>query len=412
VADVGLSRRLQQALREAGLTVSDLAQGDLTPVYVEMIAGGQIRPSLEVLQSLADRLGRPVSYFLEGLPGSRADVLLLLNLATSYLEQEDVARAQPLLEQAAKFAAEQGDGRTLGMIQLQFCRLARLESNLDEAEKRGTKALKLLQDHGEPAEIAQAMMYLGNVAFVKRNMYEALARYHDALVVARGCADQQLQSMIHYNIGNTAVEVQDWETADSHLRWALGLSTPGFNAAKQAQLQINLALSHREKGDLDRALDLSAKALACLNEMQRPAIRGNIYNNMAAVHAMVGERDKARDYYRRTLALLAGRRARQRVEAQRELARLSLEEGAISQGYEEALEALRLAEDVGDRTEHGAAALVCAQALLSANRSGEALPYLETAREEFTRAGMRQSLVVAEDLLNHVKCGCGKEGDT
>jgi len=412
MGEVGVSQRLRQALRESGLTVSDLAHGDLTPVYVELIAGGQIRPSLEVLQSLADRLGRPVSYFLEGLPGSRADVLLLLNLATSYLEQEDVARAQPMLEQAAKFAAEQGDSRIQGMIQLQFCRLARLGNDLDEAERRGTKALKLLQDHGEPPEIAQAMMYLGNVASVRRNMYEALARYHDALVVARSSADRRLLAMIHHNIGNTCVKVQDWETADYHMRLALELSEPRTNTLHKARLQINLALSHREKGDLDRALDLSAKALACLNEMQQPTITADIYNNMASIHAMAGERDKAREYYKKTLALLAGQQVRQRVEAQRELARLSLEEGTVSQGRREAAEAFRWAEEVGDPAERGSSALVCAQALLSGDRPEEALPYLETARQEFARTGMRQSLVVTEDLLTHVKHACRKEGDT
>jgi len=99
------------------------------------------------------------------------------------------------------------------------------------------------------------------------------------------------------------------------------------------------------------------------------------------------------------------------VEAQRELARLSLEEGQISQGCEAAVSALRLAEEVGDRAEHGSAALVYAQALLSTDQSKESIPYLEVAREEFVRMGMQQSLIVTEDLLAHVNDACGKEGD-
>jgi len=403
MADEGLSGRLQQALRDAGMTEMDLAQRDMTPVYIRMIANGQIRPSLEVLQALADRLGKPVSYFLEGLPGSRADVLLLLNLATGYLEQEDTARARPLLEQAERYAQGQRDRRADGLVQMQLCRLCHLEGDMECASRCGLKALKLLQHHGEPEEIAQAMMYLGNVAWIQRNLYEALARYQDALVVLRNSGDERLLSQLRYNLGNTLLLLEEWEQAHHHLRHALELAAEGPDGQHQAKLQMNLALTYREQGELDRALELSVKALAALDENRKPYMVADIYNHMGSIYALRSDRHKARECFQLSLATLPDRATRQTVEAQCELARLDLEEGNVSSACERAGTALRCAGEVGDRAERGRCALLYAQALIATGERQEAVSHLETARAVFEDLGMRQSLTVTEDLLQHVR---------
>jgi len=406
-----LGGQLQRALREAGLTEGDLAQGDLTPVYIKMIACGQIRPSLEVVQSLADRLGKPVSHFLEGLPGSRADALLLLNLATGYLEQEDTERAKPLLEQAQKYATDQKDRRIEGLVEMQWCRMHRIDLNLREAEKHGGNALKCLQNHGEPDEIAQAMMYLGNVAWVQRNLYEALARYQDALVIARNSGNRNLLVRLYCNIGNTLVKLEEFEPAERYLDTAAQLAQEESDVSRQAKSQMNLALTYRERGDLDRALDLSVKALACLDEGHRPTITADVYNHMGTVHVLRGARTKAIECFQRTLVILQHRSIRQVIEARREMARLSLEEGHIQSATEQAKAALAAAEELADDVERARCSLMYAQALMSGDSSNEAYGYLVTAESLFRMLGIRQSLIVAQDMLRHIETA-QRQGDS
>jgi len=397
VREAGLSRRLQQALRDAGMTVADLAQDDLTPVYIEMIAGGQIRPSLEVLQSLADRLDQPVSCFLEGLPGSRADVLLLLNLATSYLEQEDVAHAQPLLEQAAQFAAEQQDERALGLIQLQFCRLECLVNDFRPALRRGRRALALLRNHGKPKEAIQALIYLGNICSTGRRPKQATGYYQTALAAADGIGEEQMLSLVHYNLGNVLTEVEQWEAAEWHLRKAAE-SSKLAGTAHETQIEINLALVLREKGQLDRAQERLHKALTWVNGEQRPRLTADIYNDIGMIHAAVGEWEAAQQYYGKTITLLAGHKTRQLAEAHRESARITLKAGDACRACQGAAAALNLADEIQDRLEFGRSALFYGEALIGAGNYRRAHEHLQGAERIFEGLGMARSAQRAADL--------------
>ena len=60
--------RLRQARVARGLTQAQLARGVATKGLISQIECNRTTPSLPRLRLLADRLGLPVSYFLEQAP--------------------------------------------------------------------------------------------------------------------------------------------------------------------------------------------------------------------------------------------------------------------------------------------------------------------------------------------------------
>jgi len=62
-----LGKRLRQARLEAGLSQTDLAEDLFSRSYISEIERGRISPSSENLQLLAERLRRPISYFLPSI---------------------------------------------------------------------------------------------------------------------------------------------------------------------------------------------------------------------------------------------------------------------------------------------------------------------------------------------------------
>ena len=61
--DIG--KRLKQARLEAGLSQRQLCSDIITRNMLSLIENGTARPSMDTLTGLAERLGKPVSYFLE-----------------------------------------------------------------------------------------------------------------------------------------------------------------------------------------------------------------------------------------------------------------------------------------------------------------------------------------------------------
>ena len=60
---------VKQARAEAGLSLADIAAGRVTRAAIHLIETGRSRPSMPVLEMIAERTGRPVAWFLA--PGGR-----------------------------------------------------------------------------------------------------------------------------------------------------------------------------------------------------------------------------------------------------------------------------------------------------------------------------------------------------
>lgn len=56
--------RVRQARTSAGMTLAQLAGGDVSRTFLHMVERGRARPSPPVLRLIAKRTGKPVSYFV------------------------------------------------------------------------------------------------------------------------------------------------------------------------------------------------------------------------------------------------------------------------------------------------------------------------------------------------------------
>lgn len=58
--------RIRQARIERGLSLADLAGAEVSRAFIHQLEQGLARPSLKVLELIAERTGRSVSYFTSG----------------------------------------------------------------------------------------------------------------------------------------------------------------------------------------------------------------------------------------------------------------------------------------------------------------------------------------------------------
>src|ERR1700737_5137457 len=54
----------KQARLEAGLSLGQVARGDISRTAIYFVETGKAKPSMETLKLIADRTGRPLNYFL------------------------------------------------------------------------------------------------------------------------------------------------------------------------------------------------------------------------------------------------------------------------------------------------------------------------------------------------------------
>src|SRR5262252_4504301 len=111
---------VRQARMESGLSLSELAGGEITRAAIHPVETGKMRPSMRTLELIARRTGRPVSYFMAGQQGSeeqQASRDELARLVDSGAYAEAVALGGRLLDDGVEAGIEAdvrfGMGRAL-----------------------------------------------------------------------------------------------------------------------------------------------------------------------------------------------------------------------------------------------------------------------------------------------------------
>ena len=87
--------RVAQARREAGLTLSALASGQVSRTFIHQVERGVSRPSVDVLKLIARKTGKPMDYFLrsgrtDGITGAElaSELSKALKLVTKVIRTE------------------------------------------------------------------------------------------------------------------------------------------------------------------------------------------------------------------------------------------------------------------------------------------------------------------------------------
>ena len=336
----------------------------------------------------------------------RADIDLLCTRALRVAEVKEFERADSLLQQALTLAGK--DKRVQGRVEVAQCRLARLRGDLDEAQRQGRRALELLQEHGDPEDIAEAAIYLASVEGVRSNFPAAEALYKRALRLLANSQNQRLIALAHWGIGSTAGDQERFQEAHEHLKIALECGRDLLTLGERGRLQEAAAISCRDRGLHDESLDLAARALHAFEVAGEPERAADVHNTIGSIHARRGDRCTARASYEQALAALNGEVAPEAAEAYYELARLELEDGQPDAALDSAHKALKLALELRSAAEEGRASLVLGQVLMSIERPADAIPHLRRAQTVFSECGMQQSEIVATYIMQkggHEECG-------
>ena len=86
-----LGDRVRKLRRERGMSLAKVAGGDFSRAFLNQVELNKSRPSVRVLRVIADRLGAPVDYLLDGTTPS-LDREIALEKARIELSRGDLRR--------------------------------------------------------------------------------------------------------------------------------------------------------------------------------------------------------------------------------------------------------------------------------------------------------------------------------
>lgn len=297
--------------------------------------------------------------------------------------------------------AARGNYRLQGLTHIGFCRFNRFAGNLEASRIHGRYAVRLLDKHGTREDSVQALIYLGSTEGVRAEFDEAERLYMLALRRLDSSRNRRLVALAHWGLGSSLNAQECFERANEHLRIAVELGTGVFSLRENGAVRHTLTLSCRELGHYDQALSVSTEALGLLQCAGQAETMTDHDHALQLITARRGDRNQARSIYESIVSAQAVNEVAltHAAEACRELARLDMEEGEFADALQKAMAAVGLARRLRSEIDRGRAWLVLGQALMSLNRQRAAVTPLQRACAVFEKFHLRQSSIVASELL-------------
>ena len=291
---------IKQARAEAGLSLAQVASGEVSRTAVFLAETGKTRPTLPTIQLIAARTGKPVEYFLEDSEAAlikRLDLDKLRGLAAAERFSELQAAAS-----AAKVEAVDPLDRAWAAFFLgqAYYRLSKPHPALDELrEARDT--FQRAGDHWMVVDctdqIAGALSLLEDRAAlgIAESNLEACRRLRPA--------NRALEARVIGRLGSIHLVLHNWSKAVEYYSEAVEVAGELKDLSRLGKMYGNLGGAYEHLGDLARARAYSQKSIAIHELLNDQISVATAENNLGLVLMRQGELAQAREHLDRALRL-------------------------------------------------------------------------------------------------------------
>jgi tetratricopeptide (TPR) repeat protein len=387
---MGIAGRVREARRAAGMTQVDLAAGRFTKQYVSQIERGEVVPSGDLLDWLAERLGVERLYLETGLRASA-----LQRIEERLAEGQDLLHArrdaeafdlfhdvrQSLTPDAARSTHRSAmRGETWALI-----RLGRLGEAAELLVEEGSStASPTLEERAEVAYLTAVCCYtLSTIPAAHAEFARALELLDEA-----DEPNDRLRSDIHQWRSRCYRRQRDYEAAQEDIDRALELVDALGDDRRRAEVSLQASLVAERKGRFVLARRYAEIARDLYEIVGDDVTRGRAINNAAAYNHGLGNDEAAIAQLREAFEIFVD--AHLQVEAGyvlSSLAEIHRERGDLDEAEIVARRALSLLEGRTDHVQElGTAQLVLARTHLGQGELDEAEEMLGSVDEIYALA--------------------------
>lgn len=293
---------IKRARAEAGLTLAQVASGEISRTAVHLTEAGKTRPTMRTLKLIAARTGKPIDYFLvsarpTGGLGSASQVDRLRDLAAAERFEElrsaaDEAKSEPL------------DDLDEGWVAFFWAQAQIRLANPSPALAELQRIRQTFQDADDHWMVVECMDWESAALHLLEDA-SALGVAQSALAACRRLkpSNRILEARILGRIGSIHVARHEWPEAIEHYRLAIEAADELKDLSRLGKMHSDLSGAYEHLGDFQRARLHGQKAINIHELLHDHLSIARAENNLGLVLMRQGDMDGARDHLNRSLRI-------------------------------------------------------------------------------------------------------------
>jgi len=290
---------IRQARQEAGLSLGQVASGQISRTAIFLAESGKTRPTLPTLQLIASRTGKPVEYFLEGNAAGGAAMRPDLNRLEELSVHERWEELREAAESQRDRAVDQLDRAWVGYyLGRALVRMTKPYAGLPEVRK----AKAAFEDAGDRWMVAECIILEANAL----HLLDDSSALHVAEAALEACRsltppNPSLEARVLGHIGSIHVAHHRYAAAVEYYSLAVEAAKEMKDLGRVGVMYNDLGIAYEHLGDLTRSRAYAQKAIT-IHELMRDRIAvARAENNLGLVLMKQGQHDQAKEHLERSL---------------------------------------------------------------------------------------------------------------
>ncbi len=405
---------VREARQAAGLSLAQVANGIVTRAAIHLIERGKARPSLRVLEAIAERTAKPLSFFLPAhelmrLRGVAPASGRLAVAEVELLYERDLY--DECLRRASELAERHRDSEHEIVARYWRARALIMTGDARGAIAEASLVVDRLSGGKDSIALAEALDCLASAQYVAQHN-DALETARRALEAARTVQppNPKLVGKVFSHLAAIRLGRHEWDAALEAYEQAAEVLDGLADLARSAQVYEGMSLAYANLGDVAQAFRYCNKAIGVYSARNERLSLASARNNLGWLLLKRGDLGAADAQLRQSLELYESLGVRQRTShVHLSIGELRLREGRLEDAASAAGKALVLAEALGEQVSAGTAHALIARIADSRGEDAEADRSYVKAISILSSAGATEPLIEAHSSYGEL---LGRRGDT
>src|SRR6202521_6150243 len=292
---------VKQARADAGLSLAQVAGGEISRTAIYFVETGKAKPSIETLRLIAERTGRPLDYFL-----SRPSTTEARSSSTTAELERLVVTGNPegaLTEGEALLVAER-DPEIVARVKFQMATAHLRLAQWVPARRLASTARAYFEQSGDMLMTAECLGSEASGAYLMQDP-SALALAEGALATCRALnpVPRLTEARLLAILGSVHNNNQDWQSAIDCFEQATAAGDVVKDLRRLSLLYGELSRAYQELGQFNQAAQHAQRAMTIYETLNDRLSLARSATNLGLLHLKRGDLLHALDHVERSLEL-------------------------------------------------------------------------------------------------------------
>jgi len=297
---LSLGEKIKRRRRHLDMTLKELAADRITPGQISLVESGKSNPSMDLLEYLSEALDTTVGYLIES-EGAQAEKICTYyeNIAEAHIMNEDFSLGEEYAEKslyyAEKYSLEYRKARNFYLRALIY--IAKKEYTAAQQLFLSANVIYIRDNNFE--ETANTFLNLGRITIELKAYHSAFSYFQQAekTYLSNNIGKDFLLGEIYYYLSFVLFKM---DSIDSSIKYSY-LAKEKFRQLEDkkeyGKTLMLLAEEHKNKGNLESAIEYSKKTLKIFEELKEYSCLAVIENELGKLFYEFGNIDESFVHY-------------------------------------------------------------------------------------------------------------------